>query len=249
MTTCSSLPISAVSTLADIVTARPSLARVLEAQGLDYCCGGSSTLVDACAALELDADQVLGELAAGGNHDEAPEWATMNGAELVDHIEHTHHQYLWAEMPRLSALSDKVLSVHGERHPELAAITTCYETIRTDMEPHLISEEQVLFPTIRKLAAERAASTFDEGALNDLVSVMLTDHDIIGELLAELRDLTNGYQVPADGCASYEALFAGLAELEADTHLHVHKENNVLLPVVVALEQLLTDTPPAPPSV
>ena len=42
---------------------------------------------------------------------------------------------------------------------------------------------------------------------------------------------------PADGCASYQALYEGLAELEADTHLHVHKENNVLFPAVVALEE------------
>jgi iron-sulfur cluster repair protein YtfE (RIC family) len=27
-----------------------------------------------------------------------------------------------------------------------------------------------------------------------------------------------------------------MAELEADTHLHIHKENNVLFPMVVQLE-------------
>ena len=42
--------------------------------------------------------------------------------------------------------------------------------------------------------------------------------------------LASDYVVPADGCASYTALFPGLEELEADTHLHVHKENNVLFP-------------------
>ena len=31
--------------------------------------------------------------------------------------------------------------------------------------------------------------------------------------------------------------YDGLADLEADTHLHVHKEHNVLFPAVVALEQ------------
>ena len=50
---------------------------------------------------------------------------------------------------------------------------------------------------------------------------------------AETRDV---YRPPADGCASYEACFAAMAELEADTHLHIHKENNVLFPVVLALD-------------
>ena len=40
-----------------------------------------------------------------------------------------------------------------------------------------------------------------------------------------------------DGCASYAALFAGLEQVEADTHLHIHKENNVLFPQVMELEQ------------
>ncbi|MFN3256417.1 MAG: iron-sulfur cluster repair di-iron protein [Ilumatobacter sp.] len=227
------------STLADIVTARPSLARVLEAHGLDYCCGGATTLQDACDNLQLDATAVLTDLTANSSDETPPEWATMNVAALVDHLEATHHRYLWAEMPRLSALADKVRTVHGDRHPELADIAACYGTLRADMEPHLAKEERVLFPMIRELSAANTAPSFHCGSLNNPISVMLTEHDTVGELLARLRELTNGYQPPADGCASYATLFTGLAELEADTHLHVHKENNVLFPAVVALEQQL----------
>ena len=68
---------------------------------------------------------------------------------------------------------------------------------------------------------------------------MLREHDVVGDLLASLRRLANGYQTPSDGCASYHALFDGLAGLEADTHRHVHKENNLLFPTVVALEARL----------
>ena len=45
---------------------------------------------------------------------------------------------------------------------------------------------------------------------------------------------TNIYTVPADGCASYTETYRALSALEADTHLHVHKENNVLFPTVEA---------------
>ena len=46
----------------------------------------------------------------------------MDPDELVDHLEATHHAYLHAELPRLSALVDKVTAVHGRRHPELSEI-------------------------------------------------------------------------------------------------------------------------------
>ncbi len=68
---------------------------------------------------------------------------------------------------------------------------------------------------------------------------MLREHDAVGTLLAELRRLTNGYLAPADGCASYVTCFAALAELEADTHLHIHKENNLLFPLVARMEAKL----------
>lgn len=227
------------TTLAGIVTARPGLARELETRGLDYCCGGTATLADSCRANDLDVDTVLAELAAVDVNEATPAWATMSVAELVDHLESTHHQYLWAELPRLSTLADKVVSVHAERHPELVDIAACYATIRADLEPHLTKEEHVLFPMARELAAAETAPTFHCGSLTNPISVLLAEHDTVGELLARLRELTDGYQTPADGCASYAALFTGLAELEADTHLHVHKENNMLFPAVVALEQQL----------
>jgi regulator of cell morphogenesis and NO signaling len=65
---------------------------------------------------------------------------------------------------------------------------------------------------------------------------MLLEHDRAGELLDGLHTLTGSYTCPPDACASYRAYYAALAELAADTHLHVHKENNLLFPAVVAVE-------------
>ena len=70
---------------------------------------------------------------------------------------------------------------------------------------------------------------------------MLREHDRAGDLLDRLRALTGGYVPPADGCASYVAYYQALAEVEADTHLHVHKENNLLFPAVVTLEARALD--------
>lgn len=226
-------------TLADIVTTHPALARELEQRELDYCCGGAATLAEACRANGLDVATVIDELATASSESPRESWSTMGLVQLVDHLEATHHAYLWAEMPRLSALLDKVVSVHGERHPELAAINDCYTTIRGDLEPHLTKEERVLFPMIRELAIASTAPSFHCGSLENPISVMLSEHDTVGELLRQLRQLTNGYQPPADGCESYVAVFAGLDQLEADTHLHIHKENNLLFPAVVQVEQRL----------
>lgn len=62
------------------------------------------------------------------------------------------------------------------------------------------------------------------------------EHDRAGELLRQQRSVTFGYVPPTDGCASYAAVYAGLAELEADPHMHMHKENSVLFRTVIAAE-------------
>jgi regulator of cell morphogenesis and NO signaling len=223
-------------TLGDLVNAHPQLAREFERRGMDYCCGGQQSLAAACASRGIDAVATSHELADIVTHDHAGTWGTMGASELVDHLEATHHRYLWEELPRLSALVAKIVGVHGERHPELGDVAACFEQVRADLEPHLLKEEHVLFPMIRELAVAESAPSFHCGTLRNPISMMLREHDAVGELLARLRQLTREYQPPADGCASYVACFAGLAELEADTHLHIHKENNVLFPLVIRME-------------
>lgn len=222
-------------TLAELVTARPSAARVLERHGLDYCCGGGRRLRSACSDLAVDPDAVLAEIVRLPPERE-PDWAAFGPVEMVDHLEATHHRYLHDELPRLDALAAKVHGVHGDRHPELAGVLATYRALRADLEPHLATEERVLFPMVRDLAAADAAPGPHRGSVGHPVRVMLAEHDRAGELLARLRALTGGYAPPADACASYTALYAGLAQLESDIHLHVHKENNVLFPAVLAIE-------------
>ncbi len=224
-------------TLAEVVDAHPQLAREFERRGLDYCCGGGQTLAQGCAGRGLDPAITAAELAAAASaHSEVAEWTTMSATELVDHLVATHHRYLWEELPRVSALADKIVSEHGARRPELTEIAACYGRVRADLEPHLLKEERVLFPMIRELDASSVAPALHCGTLRNPISVMLSEHDAVGDLLAQMRLLTGGYQPPADGCATYAACFAAMAEIEADTHLHIHKENNVLFPKVARLE-------------
>jgi regulator of cell morphogenesis and NO signaling len=228
------------TTLADVVTEHPRLARELERRGLDYCCGGRRTVAEASSAAGLDPGTVVDDLVAAtaGESGGAEEpWASMGVVELVDHIVATHHRYLWDELPRLTALVEKVAGVHGGRHPELADVARILGALRADVEPHLAKEERVLFPMVRELAGADVLPSFHCGSLARPISVMLLEHDRVGDLLAELRTTTGGFAVPADGCASFQACYQGLADLEADTHLHVHKENNLLFPAVVRLER------------
>jgi regulator of cell morphogenesis and NO signaling len=219
--------------LGDLVAERPARARVLERWGIDYCCHGRRTLSDASSSAGLDPQEVAAEVDAVLD-DTGADVDRLEPVALIEHILATHHRYLHEELPLLVALADKVRDVHGSRHPELERVAALVHEIRDDLDPHLAREENVLFPAIGDWADGQRSFPF--GTLSNPVRVMMLEHDRAGELLEELRAVTSGYTPPEDGCASYRTLYARLEHLEADTHRHVHLENNVLFPAVTADE-------------
>ncbi len=217
----------------------PSLMALFDKLGVDYCCGGDRSLVDACADSGLTVDEVLTaiqEVVASPSTIANDDWTNLDMLGLVDHIEQTHHRYLTEEMPRLAELAYKVVNVHGGNHPELAAIRGVLSSFIADMDPHLMKEERVLFPIVREIAVATEPTSFHCGSVANPIGMMRYEHEQVGEMLAEMRRLSNGYTPPDDACASFEALYEGLAALEADTHQHIHKENNVLFPSAVDRE-------------
>jgi regulator of cell morphogenesis and NO signaling len=72
----------------------------------------------------------------------------------------------------------------------------------------------------------------------------MNEHDSAGSLLRAIRRVANDFQTPADACFRFNALYAGLQELESDLHRHIHLENNVLFPLTVKMEQSLLEGAP-----
>ncbi len=227
------MPDTTTRTLAELVAEAPGRAAFFGRLGLDYCCHGHRSLGEACAAGGLDPAVVAIDLEKVDVT--ADDWqAPSEPAALTVFIETTHHRYLHAELPEIDGLADKVAGVHGERHPELAEVRRLVAELCADLEPHLQKEERVLFPAIRALVD--GTRDFPFGTVRNPIGMMSLEHDVAGELLARLRAATGGYQLPADGCASYRSLYERLAALEEDTHRHIHLENNVLFPAAVAVE-------------
>jgi regulator of cell morphogenesis and NO signaling len=179
---------------------------------------------------DIDIDIRLDRLAHEGA---SPEDLRRRVAQLVDHIEATHHRYLWDELPRLADLIDTVLDAHAPRHPELLAISDTFATLRAEIEPHLQREETEVFPMLRRLVAAEEPPAISCRSVGEPLTGLLDDHDVVVELVATLRELTDGYRPPDDSCATYWTLYDALRSLDTDTQLHVRMENEVLFPAAV----------------
>ncbi len=134
---------------------------------------------------------------------------------------------------------EKVREAHSLRHPELSEVARVFATFRTDMEAHAQKEEQVLFPCIAKLDADEPFS-LTCGSVRYSIQEMEKEHEDAGAALATLRRLTDGYTFSEEVCSTYRAMLDALAELEDDTHRHVHKENSILFPRAESRVAILT---------
>lgn len=232
------------TTVRDLAVEIPGATRVFEKLKIDYCCGGGQTLADACAAVQVSTEEVerlLEQASAAPNQEKGAErFATADLSQLIEHIVNTHHVFTKQEVDRLDALADKVLSAHGENHPELLQVKTLVNEMGADLRPHMMKEERVLFPYINNLEASASRNLPPSpppfGTVKNPVRMMMTEHDAVGGLLVKLREVTGNYTVPPDGCFSYQTLYHALEALEVDLHQHIHLENNILFPRAVEME-------------
>lgn len=226
------------ATVGEIVAKDFRAGAVFENFGIDFCCGGRRSVVEACrqAAVEpADVAHALSELPAAARSD-AEDVTGWPVDRLIDHILTTHHAYVRTALPVIARYLAKLVEVHGQRHPELGHAATAFSVLSSDLALHMLKEERVLFPYLRELNAGQAFSS-PFGSVENPIAMMEREHRQAGDELRFIRELTNGYTPAEDGCTTYRVCFAELAEFERDLHRHVHLENNVLFPKALELER------------
>ncbi|RMG96707.1 MAG: iron-sulfur cluster repair di-iron protein [Deltaproteobacteria bacterium] len=228
-TTSTEIP-DANTSLAHWATIRPAAVRVFLRHGLDFCCGGKAPLADACRAAGIDVERILAEIEteSGRGSGDDERWDLRPVDALVDHIVTRYHETLRADLPALVEAARKVERVHGDKASCPKGLADLLEAFRDETFAHLAKEEQVLFPALRQgLRGPR---------LGMPITVMRHEHDEHGRRLHELREKTGGYEPPPEACATWRALYEGLARLDAELMEHIHLENNVLFPRVLGGE-------------
>ncbi len=225
----------AEKTLAQIVTDFPLSASVLEKHHLDFCCKGKQTLKSACLSSgQLDeVEEELSSLFSSSNPDVNPAvFREMETNVLINHILNKHHEYVRDASPRILEHLKKVADKHGSRHPELLEVLSIFSNVNDELVAHMIKEEQILFPAIRELheGAGSGKIKLDPVQLSAPIQVMEMEHESVGGLLAEIKNLTNKYSPPSDACMTYRLSYDELKGFEEDLHQHVHLENNILFP-------------------
>jgi len=208
-------------TVGEIAATLPGATAVFRRFKVDFCCQGDMALDAAAQRRGIDVADVEQALAALVETNAGALATAMSSDELVDHIKTRYHEAHRRALPELIVLSQTVEAVHS-RHPKVpAGLSVALEEMLSELVPHMITEETVLFPAILQHVEEGLDIAIDD---------LRHEHDDQGVLLRRLEGLTDDFTLPEGACRSWQALYVGTAQLAEDLMEHIHLENNVLFP-------------------
>lgn len=213
----------------DIVTVLPKSADLFRCLRIDFYCGGKIALKDAAEERKLNPEDVLNSIKviekAWGKQSEMDP-TSFGSKTLVAFIQSKYHDGLRDEFSLLAPYIKKVARVQGENHPHLLRIQEIFQELRSELLDHTADEDENVFPLILKFLENPTPELKEK--VKPYILKLERAHENAGELLAEIRDLTNNFMPPDGSCGTYRLVYTRLAQLEKDTFEHVHLENNNL---------------------
>ena len=216
---------------------------ILEKYSLDFCCRGKKTLKEACIENDVSLETILAEINEAGVPIKAQmPFTEMSAEQLISYILIHHHFYVKNSIPTILNHLEKVVSKHGERYPNMIKVLSLFNAVSDELMLHMQKEEQILFPRIKIIfgaEAEAIAAQKIVGFIDGPIRVMEIEHENAGDLLFEIRRITDHYKAPETACTTHRVCLDELKAFEEDLHQHVHLENNILFPM--AKEKMISN--------
>ncbi|WP_300381633.1 iron-sulfur cluster repair di-iron protein [Clostridium sp.] len=218
--------------LGECVVIYPAIVERFNDMELDYCCGGSEKLESALNKKQIDIDKFIGEINKEFedfkfDNSSYVDWNERSSEELIDHIVNTHHAKTFQLLKEIDPLLVKVFKVHFYHSTEvLTKVHNLFGKLKCELEEHLIKEERILFPNI--IDFEKTEDKEDREELRKKIKDFIGEHEAAGDILKELAEITDDYNIPEWACTSFKLVYTKLHDLEKDLFVHIHKENNIL---------------------
>ncbi|HUM97801.1 MAG TPA: DUF542 domain-containing protein [Chitinophagaceae bacterium] len=238
-------------TISEIVNDDYRSADVFKKHGIEYCCGGNRSLSEACNIKGIDEKLIIHELEVAmedTNTSNTVNFSVWDTDFLIDYIVMVHHQYLRNALPRVKEYVEDFVASHQKNFSYLPELKEIIDQLTKTFIPHMLQEEDVIFPYIRQL---HHAFSSKEPYVRLLVRTMRKPVDVIMEsehhstslILQRLKELTGDYTPPLNACTSHKVTFAKLKEVANDLSRHVHLEMDILFPRAIAMEkELMNET-------
>jgi len=233
------------SVIGDIVAKNYKTAEVFRSYGVDFCCKGNRTLKDLSGSENIVMEKLIGDLerVISEGKDSNTDYDKWPLDLLADFIEKKYHRYIEEKIPVITEYLTKVCKLHGQGYNELYKIHEIFSSSSEDLLHHMMKEENILFPYIRKMVADERQGLCHKppmfGSIKNPISMMMDEHTTEGDRYREIASLSNNYTPPSGTCNTFIVTYALIQEFEEELHKHIHLENNILFPNAIKYEESL----------
>lgn len=154
----------------------------------------------------------------------------MSFQNLVEEIMATHHSLLKRELPKISALFEKLMEQLPDNE-ELLEAKQIFSKVRGKVEVHLKDEESVLFPNgiAMEQGKAKAPTELDEV---ERLSEMEQEHENCSNTLNKVQKIL---QSAVTNSKLRDELLVKIQTIQDDFVVHVEKENTRVHPMLLEL--------------
>jgi iron-sulfur cluster repair protein YtfE (RIC family) len=185
--------------------------------------------------LASDADRAAPDAAAVGGD-------TLPIDDLLDELVTVHHPRLRGQVARIDQIA-REMAAHGDAANDgrLAEIRQLIESLSACVDSQLISEEQVLFPMLRRLQRPTQITACRAGMIQSRLLIAEREFARLRGVTLRLRDLTREYTAPAGPCDATLEMQREIDTLLRDLRDHADKEIRVVYRWAAARERQLSN--------
>lgn len=226
--------------LAELAIHIPECIPVFEKYDFNFYQNGNQTLKEACDEKGLqfpDIDRELSDLQKHLRHRYTLE--DMDIELLINSINGQHHDN---EAETLASIHNAIQNLVADAPSDLAHIQTLcvidkkFGELKEKLLHHCEKEDKVLFPQIRNLLVfQKEKAPLFQDAVSKTISLIKTlelEHMHAVNALKEIKLALNNFDTPPEVSMEYDHLMKQFKSFEADFHIHIHIENNVLFPKI-----------------
>ena len=158
---------------------------------------------------------------------------------LIDELVAVHHPRLREQVRRVEAIVREIVE-HGEAgDPPLLDIRQLAQGLSACVDSQLNSEEQLLFPMLRRLQQQTQLSRCRAGMIESRIRVCEREFARVRGVLLSLRGLARDYASPHGPCEACHELLRVIETVLCNLRDHAEMELGVLYPWAVAREREL----------
>ena len=230
-------PMSPAMKMADLMNVDFSLVGVSARMGLGLGFG-EATVEEVCAECGVDPQTFLLLCRVHLSEGYRPSREALQNANLHDilsYLKQSHNYYTGNMLPSLEAALEEMVLPCEESQKQV--IRQFFAQYRQELLAHFSYEEQTVFPYVEKMLDAPAPVQFTIGEYEQ-------NHTNVEEKLADLKNLVMMYMPSAcNQQDAYKALFY-LYNLERDLARHTLIEDQILVPMVVRMEEVVAAARP-----